>query len=87
MHPDLVNYASFSLLINTDRVRIIEISDVLVPKIQGENPVIANPTAIWLFNCRDLPTSAAIHKIRVAKFSTNAEILFVSVKLGILSNK
>ena len=72
---DLVNDFLFSGLVYSDPVGVIKHTDLMVPKVEGVNISVTDPTAVFRDGIIQLPLRCAGHSILVTKHAMNVHII------------
>ena len=68
----------FRLRVDTDVVHIIVLADLLVPKVQSEDPIGADPTRVMLLHCVQIPATTFRHQFLVSENSGDGQVLDIS---------
>ena len=75
---------SFCLLVNSDEVSVISLANILVPKVQSENPIVANPACVFPLNSLNLPSATFRYLSFVVKNSSDRQVFDISFQSCIL---
>ena len=81
---DCLNQVNFRLFVNSDEICVIRLTNIFVPEVQSENPIVANPASVLPLNSVNFPSTTIRDLFFVAKNTSDGQVFHISLQCCIL---